>query len=142
LSNNKKQKITKTKIEGIMTKMYLAGKISGEDYKNVKSKFNYYMGLYNNMVDYNKNKVELINPLEHINQNTEWTEAIKKCIEIIKDCDSILFIPDFVNSNGCKIEHYYSTMQNKKIYYTKAYKREIINKINAEGKLLFEKLGD
>jgi len=142
LNNSKKQKITKTKIEGIMTKMYLAGKISGEDYKNVKSKFNYYMGLYNNMVDYNKNKVELINPLEHINQNTEWTEAIKKCIEIIKDCDSILFIPDFVNSNGCKIEHYYSTMQNKKIYYTKAYKREIINKINAEGKLLFEKLGD
>ena len=125
-----------------MTKMYLAGKISGEDYKNVKSKFNYYMGLYNNIVDYNKNKVELINPLEHINQNTEWTEAIKKCIEIIKDCDSILFIPDFVNSNGCKIEHYYSTMQNKKIYYTKAYKREIINKINAEGKLLFEKLGE
>jgi len=125
-----------------MIKMYLAGKISGEDYKNVKSKFNYYMGIYNNIVDYNKNKVELINPLEHINQNTEWTEAIKKCIEIIKDCDSILFIPDFVNSNGCKIEHYYSTMQNKKIYYTKAYKREIINKINAEGKLLFEKLGD
>jgi len=125
-----------------MAKMYLAGKISGEDYKNVKAKFNYYMSIYNNMEYNTKNKVMLINPLEHINKNTEWAEAIKQCLELIKDCDSILFIPDFVNSNGCKIEHYYSTIQNKKIYYTKAYKREIINKINEEGKLLFEKLGD
>jgi len=125
-----------------MAKMYLAGKISGEDYKNVTSKFNYYMGIYKNMEDYTKNKVMLINPLEHINKNTEWAEAIKQCLELIKDCDSILFIPDFVNSNGCKIEHYYSTILNKKIYYTKAYKKEIINQINAEGKLLFEKLGD
>lgn len=125
-----------------MTKMYLAGKISGEDYKNVTSKFNYYMSIYNNMEDYTKNKVKLINPLEHINKNTEWADAIKLCLELIKDCDSILFIPDFLNSNGCKIEHYYSTMQNKKIYYTKAYKKEIINKINAEGKILFKKLGE
>lgn len=125
-----------------MTKMYLAGKISGEDYKNVTSKFNYYMSIYNNMEDYTINKVKLINPLEHINKNTEWADAIKQCLELIKDCDSILFIPDFLNSNGCKIEHYFSTMQNKKIYYIKAYKKEIINKINAEGKLLFEKLGE
>lgn len=125
-----------------MTKMYLAGKISNDDYENVKSKFNYYMGIYNIMLDNIKNKVKLINPLEHINKNTEWTAAIKQCLELIKDCDSILFMPDFVSSNGCKVEHYYSTIQNKKIYYTKAYKKELINKINAEGKLLFEKLGD
>jgi hypothetical protein len=83
-----------------MKKIYIAGKISGEDRASCTMKFG---AAQKQIEDYGH---EALNPLEIVNDwNTTWNAAMKKCIKAIMDANIVLFLPDYKQSKGALLEH-------------------------------------
>lgn len=93
--------------------IYIAGKVTGLDYKEVVIKF-----------DTAKKELlaqgwkTVINPLEVIaNPNEEWHSAMKICIVALHKCEAIFMLPCSVDSPGAQIELQYAIEHNLDIYY-------------------------
>ncbi|MEG1106616.1 MAG: hypothetical protein RSE20_07745, partial [Eubacterium sp.] len=37
-----------------------------------------------------RNKIKIVRPLIEIEENTEWHDAMKKCVEMLAGCDAII----------------------------------------------------
>lgn len=85
-------------------KIYIAGKVTGEDRQACIAKFNNAKDLLEVM------GFEVVNPLEVVNDwNTTWLEAMKACLKALIDCDAILLLDDWHFSSGAKIEFQLAT---------------------------------
>jgi len=80
-------------------KIYIAGKVTGEDQEQCITKFQNAKDLVEIM------GYEAVNPLEVVGDwKTPWNEAMKKCIKALADCDVILMLDDWNFSKGAKLE--------------------------------------
>ena len=80
-------------------KIYIAGKISGEDRAACTMKFGTAQKAIEDLGQ------EAINPLEVVGDwNTTWENAMRKCIAAMMAADAVLFLPDTNDSKGAKIE--------------------------------------
>ena len=80
-------------------KIYIAGKISGEDIAVCTMKF----GKAQKEIE--SQGFEVLNPLEIVGTwDTTWEDAMKKCIAALMTADAILLLPDWVDSRGARIE--------------------------------------
>jgi hypothetical protein len=81
-----------------MKKVYIAGKISGLDFDEVKKKFNEAENLL-------KDKgYDTFNPINLSDNFTTWTEGMKECIKQLLECDAIYLMNDWRLSRGATLE--------------------------------------
>ncbi|HPP39835.1 MAG TPA: DUF4406 domain-containing protein [Candidatus Kapabacteria bacterium] len=81
-------------------KVYLAGKVTGEDFNAVKAKF------AKKQKELEALGYKVINPVTAIdNLNLNWTRAMKRCIDMVPKCDAIYLMADWKKSTGAKIEY-------------------------------------
>lgn len=83
----------------IKKKIYIAGKVTGENPEECTIKFKFHQDLIESM------GFEAVNPLDVVNDwNSTWRDAMNLCIKALVDCDGIFFLPDHVASPGAQLE--------------------------------------
>ena len=81
------------------TKVYIAGKVSGLPYKEVKTRFDFMQFVLES------NGFEAVNPLQVVNNpKCEWKPAMRQCIKALMDCDALFLLSDVADSPGAKVE--------------------------------------
>lgn len=81
-------------------KIYIAGKISGLPYDEVRERFN------NKKKELLKEWAEVSNPIEispYI-EGKRWSEYMRDCIREITTCDAVYFMNGWEDSNGARAE--------------------------------------
>lgn len=82
-----------------MKKIYIAGKVSGEQLAECTMKF----GTAQKKLE--QNGFIAVNPLAVVGDwKTDWQPAMKLCIKALMDCDGVLLLPDYLESRGATIE--------------------------------------
>lgn len=80
-------------------KIYVAGKVTGEDLAICSMKFGSIQKAIEDL------GYEVINPMELVkNPETHWTVAMRICIMKLMTCHGIFVLRDHVNSKGATIE--------------------------------------
>lgn len=81
-----------------MNKVYICGKVTGEERSAVVQKFKdaEMLLVFNNW--------EPVNPTELVPENTPWNEAMRICIRAMMDCTHIYLLSDYKESKGARIE--------------------------------------
>lgn len=93
----------------MIKRIYLAGQITGRNYKNVNSdfaaakKFLIHQGFD-----------EVINPCEIVAPGTGWTEAMLILLPYLATCNFLALLPGYEISNGAMTEYYFGRgMENE-----------------------------
>jgi hypothetical protein len=82
-----------------MKKIYIAGKVTGLPKDEVVEKFAAMQKKIEGL------GFEAVNPIEIVKDfNTPWNQAMRLCIAALTLCDAIVLLPDWMSSNGAKIE--------------------------------------
>lgn len=82
-----------------MKKIYIAGKVTGENQMECVYKFAEAQKCLEDQ------GFEAVNPLEVVGDwETPWTIAMTLCLAALKTCDGILMLPDHIHSRGANIE--------------------------------------
>lgn len=82
-----------------MTKIYIAGKVTGLDPEQTKLKFSLAS------IELTQKGFEVANPISIVkNSQANWNEAMKLCIAELVTCDAVLLLPCHINSKGAIIE--------------------------------------
>lgn len=85
-----------------MTKIYIAGKISGLPYETAKRNFrNAKRYLLLNHTD-----CKVVNPMEMPKpcENPTWSDWMRVCVAELSDCDYIYMLPNWRRSRGAWVE--------------------------------------
>jgi hypothetical protein len=110
---NKKNSNQKTKIN-MKKKIYISGKITGLD-TDVATK------LFKDAENYAKDEMgyEPVNPMELCEQDDtwEWIDYMRVDIKALVDCDAILMLPNWEDSDGAKLELVIAQGLKLEIYY-------------------------
>jgi len=84
----------------MITKIYIAGKVSGENFQEATLKF------AQAQQEIEALGYEVVSPLEIVNDgNASWIDAMKLCIKSLVDCDAVLLLPDYRSSKGALLEN-------------------------------------
>lgn len=87
-------------MENQKMKIYIAGKVSGEDPKACAAKF----AAAENILK--ERGYEVVNPIKVVGDfNAEWQTAMRKCISALMTCDGIYLLPDWQGSTGATLEY-------------------------------------
>ena len=78
--------------------IYIAGKITGEDWKKTKAKFSYVQRI---LEEYGYN-VE--NPCDHQIENGTWEGYMKQGLHAMLDCQGVFALDNWKQSRGARIE--------------------------------------
>jgi len=81
-----------------MKRVYIIGKVSGEDYETCKRAFEQREKFINSI------KMEAVNPIKLVNPETKWEDAMKICIKALLECDAYTCLNNWENSVGAKLE--------------------------------------
>lgn len=92
-----------------LKRVYLAGKVTGLNYKNAVKKFNYAKQfLLSEGFD------EVVNPMELVPKGTEWADAMLILLPWLATCNYIAILPGYEDSNGAMTEYYFARgMENE-----------------------------
>ena len=94
-------------------KIYIAGKVTGENLGKVFVKFNVTEAILI------KRGHEVINPMRITSQRWSWEQCMKACINQLITCNAIYMLKDWNDSRGAKIEHELAKIYGLKIIYQK-----------------------
>ena len=86
--------------------IYIAGKVTGEDYKHCVAKF----ATAQRILEAEGYKV--VNPIELVPAGTEWEQAMSICLNALSTCDGLLLLPDWIYSEGAQMERDFAIMNN------------------------------
>ena len=89
-------------------KVYIAGKITGD--KNYKAKFAEAAEFYRS------NGCIVLNPAT-LPEGREPKDYMRICFAMIDVADVVVFLPDYINSDGAGLEYYYCCYTKKSIHY-------------------------
>lgn len=81
-------------------KIYIAGKVSGEEHGKVFIKF---------MAAESRLKMqgwEPVNPIRFCGSEWPWADCMKACITRMMECDAIYMLKDWKYSRGARLEHF------------------------------------
>lgn len=93
-------------------KIYIAGKISGLPYDEVRERFNGAEDLLTKL------GFEVLNPVKNcLDQDTSWNGHLCRGIELLLPCDAIYMMDNWVDSTGASIEYDIATRMNKDIWF-------------------------
>ena len=90
-------------------RIYIAGKVSGEEENSVFVKF---------MAAESRLKLdgyEPVNPLRICSKEWSWQECMRHCITQLMTCDAIYMLADYKGSRGARLEHFIALKMGLKI---------------------------
>lgn len=92
-----------------LKRVYLAGKVTGLNYKNAVKKFeNAKQFLLSEGFD------EVVNPMELVPHDAGWTDAMLILLPYLATCNYIAILPGYEDSNGSMTEYYFARgMENE-----------------------------
>jgi hypothetical protein len=97
-----------------MKKIYISGKITGLDISEAEK-------LFKDAEKYAKYEMgyEPVNPMELCKQDDawEWIDYMRVDIKALVDCDAILMLPNWEDSEGAKLELVIAKGLKLEIYY-------------------------
>jgi nucleoside 2-deoxyribosyltransferase len=92
-------------------KIYIAGKVTGEPVHSTALKF----AMAKKKIE--ARGFEAVNPIEVVGDfRTPWDVAMKLCLKALLDCDAIIMLPDWYESNGARLEHQLATDLKKPVF--------------------------
>ena len=95
-----------------MKKIYIAGKVTGEDLAHCTMKFG------QAQKDVEALGFEALNPLALVNDfKTPWQNAMKICLKALIDADAVLLLPDYHKSKGAMMENSIAEDLGIPVYY-------------------------
>lgn len=93
-------------------KTYISGQITGLQYDKVDEKYR------NAENELRKLGHEPVSPLNNgLPADASWSEHMIADINLLKDCDAIYMLPDWINSYGARIEKLFAEANNIKVMY-------------------------
>ena len=98
-------------------KVYVAGKVTGEDRDKCRYKFGY------NATKLREQGHKVINPFamfEDMRKGFDKEDEMTICFAAITICDAVYMLADWHESEGAKMEHKYALDHGKKIIYQAA----------------------
>lgn len=103
--------VAKPKEISTKKKIYIAGKISGEDVASCTMKFG------KAQKELEQQGFEVLNPLEIVGTwKITWEEAMKKCISALITADALVLLHDFKESKGAMIEEKLASDLNMRVF--------------------------
>ena len=82
-----------------MKKIYIAGKVTGLPIESVLKKF------ATAQMEIEELNFKAVNPIAVVNDwQCEWHTAMKLCIKALMDCDAIVALDDWKDSEGANLE--------------------------------------
>lgn len=97
------------------TRIYLAGKVTGEPYVECMAKFNRYEQIVRKTI-FAGYPVEVYNPMAFCNKNWSWLHCMLVCIPKVLHSDMVFMLPDWQKSKGARIERFIAKLVCKDIY--------------------------
>ena len=96
-----------------MIKVYISGKITGEEPIVAENKFDYYEKLLK------KIGFEPVNPFKvcPFNNGYKWGDYMLADIKALFDCNAILMLDDWKDSKGARIEYNIAVEMNKMVIF-------------------------
>lgn len=95
-------------------RVYVAGKVTGEDSYVVKAKFGHAATLLR------KHGHTVFNPMETLSIMTmrgfEYKDVMKMCLQAVSLCDAIYLLNDWVDSAGARMEREFAQAHGKMIF--------------------------
>lgn len=91
-----------------MSKVYIAGKITGDD--------DYVDKFYSYETDVSKLYEVVLNPAD-LPSGMAPADYMRICFAMIDTADAVMFIPDWEQSEGAKLEHQYCKYIGKPVLY-------------------------
>ena len=82
----------------MVTRVYIAGKVTGESYDECFAKF---VEAEKNL---QQNGLQVINPMRMVPENASWEQAMKLCLKSLLTCDIVYLLPDWCESDGAVFE--------------------------------------
>ena len=94
-----------------MKKIYIAGKVTGEDYEKCYHKFAQAETAIVSLGD------QPVNPMRINKKNEDWGRAMVNCLDALLGCEAVLLLPDWEQSGGAKLEHDFAKRIGLKIIH-------------------------
>lgn len=92
-------------------KIYIAGQVTGEDFREVAVKFAKAHAEIEKLGFIPINPIELVQnyfiknvAFQPITEDEEWKIAMQECIKALVECDAVVLLPCWEKSKGAKIE--------------------------------------
>lgn len=98
-----------------MKKVYLSGKINGlgeDEYRD-----NFAQAAMDALAFFPGEQVTIVNPATLPAIHNTWADYLLRDLMLLKDCDAIVMLPDWVESNGAKVEHAFAEGMGIEIHY-------------------------
>lgn len=94
-------------------KLYISGQITGLDYHEA---FDAFERCESHLTAHGH---EPINPMKSEGEvpGKKWAEYIAEDILILDECDGIFMLPNWRNSKGARLEHFFCELLGKQIFY-------------------------
>lgn len=83
-------------------KIYIAGKVSGEEHGKVFIKFM----AAESRLKLTYPECEVVNPIRFCGSEWPWADCMKACITRMMECDAIYMLKDWKYSRGARLEHF------------------------------------
>ena len=96
-----------------MKRIYIAGKVTGENELKCKQKF------FIAEIGLIDRDVFVVNPTKIIKAETDWVASMKICISLLLTCDTLYCLPDWKESRGATLEHQIAQSLGMHIIYQK-----------------------
>ena len=103
----------------MVTRFYIAGKVSGEHYGKVVRKFDNAEKYIREVVGYGDlqvGRVVVFNPIDICDQNWCWLHCMLVCLQYVAVSKVVVLLPDWRDSRGARIEERFARLLHKTIW--------------------------
>ena len=92
-------------------KIYIAGKVTGENYTQCMRKFKATQDTLEGL------GFDVVNPMTIVPEGSSWEKAMQTCVAALKECDVLYLLADWKESEGAMHEFCFASQNNIKILF-------------------------
>lgn len=99
----------------MMQNIYISGRISGLPIEVARARFN----AAEQRIHERYPEAKIWNPMQftYYEEGKPWQHYIQECLAILEACDTIVMLPNWIESNGAQCEYYYARGMHLQIFH-------------------------